>query len=35
MFRLSKKILGSKELKSIRYHDHAIREYIRGICLPS
>lgn len=34
MFRLSKKILASKELKRIRHHDHAIREYIRGICLP-
>lgn len=35
MFRLSRKILGSKVLKSIRYHDHAIREYIRGICQPA
>jgi len=35
MFRLSRKILGSKVLKSIRYHDQAIREYIRGICQPA
>ncbi len=34
MFRLSKKILASKELKKIRHHDQAIRTYIRGICLP-
>lgn len=34
MFRLSKKILASKELKRVRHHDHAIRNYIRGICLP-
>lgn len=34
MFRLSKKILASRELKKIRHHDGAIRTYIRGICLP-
>jgi hypothetical protein len=34
MFRLAKRILASKELKNIRHQDHAIRAYIRGICLP-
>lgn len=34
MFRLSKKILASKELERVRNYDRAIRAYIRGICLP-